>query len=36
MLGGKMIMGKWRFWRQETKEKTKSPEQSREKSFKEG
>ena len=28
MLGGRMIMEKWRFWRQETKGKTKSPEKS--------
>ena len=28
MLGGKMIMEKWRFWKQETKGKTKSPEES--------
>ena len=28
MLGGKMIMEKWKFWEQEKKGKTKSPEKS--------
>ena len=28
MLGGKIITKKWRFWQQETKGKTKSPEQA--------
>ena len=36
MLGGRMIMEKWSFWRQETKGKTKSREWSSLNSFNKG
>ena len=29
MLGGKMVMEKWRFYRQETRGKTESPDENR-------
>ena len=36
MLGGKIVIEKWRFYRQETRGKTESPEWNRWNSFKEG
>ena len=36
MLGGKIVIEKWRFYRQETRGKTKSPEWNRWNSFKKG
>ena len=36
MLGAKIVIEKWRFYRQETRDKTESPEWNRWNSFKEG